>query len=360
MKFILNILIALSIHYFVLILYFWRVNKKYTIVLGTGNGLLENNVERIYYGLIQELDKASIFFVSEYASHELSIKYNGRVIKIGSVNAYLQCLRADALVIDTCNSDVAPGLHKFVKGFKINVNHGFEGLKKLPQDYFKKIDADVHVASSDFEAKIKIHEMGANPGSVVVTGYPRFDVIDEARSGNDILAFFTWRDWSLYDDDHFQDYIGHLETLVCEEVSNALGRRTLFIKLHPKIKSKIISQFDNIIILGEFDNLTSYVRQCSVLITDYSSVTWDFVYNQRNVIFYCYDYEEYRSVPGLYVDYEKYFAKSMAQDIKALINMLEKSESEIDGSRYFRYRDGQSTRRILDIIYKNIEKKEVQ
>jgi hypothetical protein len=353
-QFVISIMVAMSFYFLIYKPFSLFRAKKKIILLGTGNGLLENNVECLFNQLVSKDDRVNVFFVSEHKFDKIGLENGADLLRIGSIRAYVKGLQAQVLVIDTCNSDIAPGLHKFLKGLKINVNHGFEGLKKLPIDYFKNIDADIHCASSKFEGDIKSCQMGAEPKSVVVTGYPRFDEIANFSLGQDVLAFFTWRDWSLYGSGHFDRYLKHLNSLICREVSVALGSRKLFIKLHPKIKQNISSDYSNIIVLSDFDNLTDYIRKCDMLITDYSSVTWDFIYNERKVIFYCFDYKEYSQTPGLYLRYDEEFSASFALSISDVLRNFNEQHDVIDAQKYFRYRDGKNTNRVIDIISEHL------
>ena len=75
-----------------------------------------------------------------------------------------------------------------MSGIKINVNHGQEGLKKLPADYYYKIRADITCAASEFERSIKVEFCGAPSSTVYVTGLPRYDQLDTSPVGStDIL-----------------------------------------------------------------------------------------------------------------------------------------------------------------------------
>lgn len=356
-RFVANILVAVSFYFLIYKPSCLSRFKKKIILLGTGNGLLENNVECLFNRLVSKDESVSVFFVSEHKFDKIGLENDANLLRIGSIRAYIRSLQAQVLVIDTCNSDIAPGLHKFLKGLKINVNHGFEGLKKLPSDYFRNIDADIHCASSKFEADLKVYQMGADPKNVLVTGYPRFDEIANWSLGKDILAFFTWRDWSMYELDHYDRYLQHINSLICREVSVALGSRKLFIKLHPKFKSKISSEYSNIIVLSKFDNLTDYVRKCGMLITDYSSVSWDFIYNGRKVIFYCFDYKEYSLRPGLFLKYEEEFSSSFALNIPDVLRMLKEQHDFIDSQKYFCYRDGKSSDRVIGILCRHLDVK---
>ncbi|MCV5539738.1 CDP-glycerol glycerophosphotransferase family protein, partial [Escherichia coli] len=69
----------------------------------------------------------------------------------------------------------------------------------------------------------------------------------------------------------------------------------MYYKPHHKISHlKLdLSSCKNIILLKDYDDLTHYICESDLLITDYSSVAWDFLYSNREVIFYIFDIDEY-------------------------------------------------------------------
>ena len=47
------------------------------------------------------------------------------------------------------------------------------------------------------------------------------------------------------------------------------------------------------------------IMECSMLITDYSSVCWDVLYMDKPVVFYQFDQERYENEVGSYIDLNK-------------------------------------------------------
>ena len=335
-----------------------RRNNTRILVAGSGNGLYENNVAVMVDYIKSECPELyKIYFVTE---HSLTIP-GVKLIRIGSYRSYLVALRADVIMFDTCNSDVAPGIQRRLAGLKVNVNHGFEGLKMLPRDYFNYVSADIHCSASKFEADIKISKMGCPKESVYVTGYPRFDRLHhdlDSKSfeeSNNILCFFTWRDWNVNIHTDINEYISVYDAIMTSEISDLLGSRVMYVKPHMKISTLITSQFNNIVVLSEDENLTEIIAQCGSLITDYSSVTWDFLYNGRPVFFFCYDYSRYSKDQGLFIDYEASFGSNFTGDTLScnrLKKFIKSPKLNFDASKYFDWKDGRSCQRLLASIEK--------
>src|SRR5690606_32910693 len=99
-----------------------------------------------------------------------------------------------------------------------------------------------------------------------------------------------------------------------------------------------------------------------VLITDYSSICFDFMHLNRPIIYFAYDYEEYKRDRGLYIDLNS-LPGVVCNSIEEVILNLNKLENftqkymqtgAID--KYCAYDDGKASLRFLDAIFNNDEK----
>lgn len=95
-----------------------------------------------------------------------------------------------------------------------------------------------------------------------------------------------------------------------------------------------------------------------VLITDYSSVFFDYAILKRPIYFYMYDIEEYATdLRGFYMDIHKELPgkiykeeNEMLMDIKNQI--YDDSRMEVFNQRFNNLDDGKASKRVVDIIYK--------
>lgn len=334
-------------------------------MFGAGNGCYENNIANFHNYLIKHgsTKEFEVYFVTTSISLVNNNKF--KVLVRGKALTYAMSMIADYLIIDTCNSDISPGIHRFLSGLKVNVNHGFEGFKRLPVDYYKNIDADIHCASSDKEKEIKISLCGAEEHKVFVTGYPRFDRISEHHYNEvkKILYFPTWRSWlekTPSKELNHSEYVLSVKGLLHDK--NLLdylqkNNSVLYYKPHHKLRQLDIASLEceNVIIIKPADNLTDYISTCDVLITDYSSVAWDFLYNDRKVLFYIFDVEEYKSVQGLYFDVRDMKNCSHSLTSEGIVSLLESNsqESQINSEialEFFKYKDNNNCKRLMSLI----------
>lgn len=152
-------------------------------------------------------------------------------------------------------------------------------------------------------------------------GYPANDILYNKNNKNDInklkeklsipkdkkviLYAPTWRDDNFYKKGHYRMKM----ELELEKMRNELGNEYIvLLRMHYLITNSInIEDFEGF----AYDFSTGFDIQelylvTDILITDYSSVMFDFANLKRDTIFYTYDIERYRdSLRGFYFDFEK-------------------------------------------------------
>lgn len=121
------------------------------------------------------------------------------------------------------------------------------------------------------------------------------------------------------------------------------------IKLHPHLQKKY--DVDNCDIATE-----KLYPVIDILITDYSSVLYDFLLLNKNVIFYVPDYEEYIKTRGLYIDYKKEFEFPIVYDIDKLCETItnypkiEDKKIEMYKNKFIKNNDGKASQRIINYL----------
>ncbi|EAG7099320.1 TPA: CDP-glycerol glycerophosphotransferase family protein, partial [Listeria monocytogenes] len=94
-----------------------------------------------------------------------------------------------------------------------------------------------------------------------------------------------------------------------------------------------------------------------ILITDYSSVIFEFSTLQRKMLFYAFDLEDYVSTRDFYEEYEGFVPGKIVYDFEALIKALEMNDFEQEKvkpflDKHFKYQDTNSAKRIVEEIFK--------
>ena len=127
----------------------------------------------------------------------------------------------------------------------------------------------------------------------------------------------------------------------------------LLLKLHPGIKSKNI-QVDNRFSynFSDYSNTADLLIISDILISDYSSIIFEFSIMKKPILFYAYDVEEYIKDRGFYYNYYDFIPNKISytteEIIKAVINQEWDLERIEKFARYFfNPFDGNSTERVL-------------
>ncbi len=147
------------------------------------------------------------------------------------------------------------------------------------------------------------------PGAIKVTGYPRNDELHKTLTEKKYkkgIYLPTFRDWDRNGEQLFKDY-----GFDAKKLNTKLGELgvLLDLKLHPEtvlpenVKNDL-SSADNISFVT-FTDIYEHLGEYDFIITDYSSIYFDFLVLDRPIIFAPFDLEQYVSGRGLYFNYHE-------------------------------------------------------
>ena len=98
------------------------------------------------------------------------------------------------------------------------------------------------------------------------------------------------------------------------------------------------------------------LQVADVLITDYSSIIFEYCILKKPMLFYAYDYQDFKKHQrGFYVDYETFVPGDVVYTENELIRKLNEEHYELEQidefvKKQYRYLDGKSTKRLLEVI----------
>ncbi|CDO04977.1 Putative CDP-glycerol:glycerophosphate glycerophosphotransferase [Oceanobacillus picturae] len=258
------------------------------------------------------------------------------------------------------------------------LQHGVTGLKK--SDVFKKSKGrgnfNLVVATSDIEQKIIKENWKYNDEEVITTGFSRWDLLEDKADSvarKKIFVMPTWRSWMegmTKEEFAASDYYHHYFSFLS---SNKLGQLLeennldLVFFLHPKFQ-EYISEFSisqkNIYTKSFLDiKVNEEMMESSILISDYSSITWDMFYMNKPVLFYQFDHEKYNAQEGSYLDMDRELFGERAENASELVNILSeyinndftiKPRYQKKRKKYFKYTDHDNSKRIFNEINRRI------
>lgn len=204
-------------------------------------------------------------------------------------------------------------------------------------------------------------------------GYPRNDILLNQNNEQNqirlkkklglpldkkiILYAPTWRDDKFYGGGWYE----FTTELDFQQLREVLGKEVfLMVKYHYLVKSNLdLSKEAEF--LRVFDNsydISELYLAADALITDYSSVMFDYSLLNRPMFFYTYDLEEYRdNLRGFYFDFSMEAPGPLVQSTKELIEAIQKYQTENFQERYHAFRDkytsfdqGDASRNIIKLI----------
>lgn len=166
----------------------------------------------------------------------------------------------------------------------------------------------------------------------------------------------TWRE---YNPDFLRDSGVDFKRLD-EKLENS--QTVLLLKLHintPVNYLNSISNLKNLLLLDSALDVYPLLKYTDVLITDYSSIAFDYLHLNKPMAFFVWDYDDYAEKSrSMYLDFEQYAKGDILRSAAAFEEYLEVAESATDRSdermmmlnQYFSHKDGLASQRIVDFF----------
>ncbi len=143
----------------------------------------------------------------------------------------------------------------------------------------------------------------------------------------------------------------------------------ILVKLHPFIKkgmnlNNTLSELYSGFVFDVTNLLPIEDAMCAadMVVTDYSSLIFEYALLKRPMIFFAYDIAQYDRERSFYFDYENFVPGDIVYDTEELYLAIRKNEADFDGLKVENFRkrfmsacDGKSTDRIIENIFNNKE-----
>lgn len=326
---------------------FYR-NKEVWLISERGTDARDNGYHFFRY-LREHHPEIECFYViakdSPDRDHVASI---GKVVDYKSLRHYLLFFCAKYLVSShfmgfTPNRDfymyIQPKIaKKAVRGKNIFLQHGIT-KDNLLGFYQENTKLDLFICGAKPEYDYIKENWHYKHNEVQYTGFARFDSLSNHKTKRQVLIMPTWRKWLESDVDasemkmlesrYFQCWCGLLRNKKLAVLSEKYGVKFIFYP-HYEVQ-KYIHRFETAsqnIILADFEHydVQQLLKESMLLITDYSSVFFDFAYMQKPVLYYQFDEDEFRvhHYAQGYFDYRRDGFGEVVTDEAALLDLLER------------------------------------
>ena len=188
-------------------------------------------------------------------------------------------------------------------GKNINLKHGI--YKDFsPMDLKQNAHCDLLICGAKHEYEYILKTYGYTEKEVKYTGLARFDKLFNANAQKRIMIMPTWRAWLdnvsygvFKESDYFKNWIGFLNDSCINEAIE-LGYEIIFF-LHPKMNGlyELLNDLPKKITVAtstqKDESLENIISTSSLLITDFSSVFFDFAFMNRAAIYFQFDSEQF-------------------------------------------------------------------
>ncbi|MDA8998143.1 CDP-glycerol glycerophosphotransferase family protein [Gammaproteobacteria bacterium] len=331
--------------------------KNDLILFGTNSGYY-NNDSRFLMEFIYKNRDYRIYWVGDIKHSDIP---EGAFVKRGGLQANILAVQASYLIFTHSQKDIS--LYYNAKTKLVNLWHG-SPVKKLGMDskfYLKnqtwleklvKRDFqtwDYFIAPSFFWKDIFKSAYCFKENQILVSGSPRTDYLqnnqakpqllkdlcDGADIDKVILYVPTYRDrivsTALYD--NLLSDVNLHKTLKEQKI-------LLIFKPHPEEQEQLSLQSEYVKTLNNFDSLIEDLYLiCDMVITDYSSVIFEYSYLRKPILLFIPDYEEFsKKIGGFYFDYKRDFSGfNILKNKLELISLINEDIWKVDSNFYTQF-----------------------
>lgn len=291
----------------------WYFKKKDIWLMGERPDTAQDNTYHLFKYIKEKNKNINAKYVITKDSDDLEgIKKYGDIVWFNSILHSLYLLTCKYTInsyLERSNMytreylDIIKYYPEYRHNKKIFLQHGVIGVSRVNHVLHKnKVDYDLFVVSSEFEKQHIIKEFGYKEDEVAVTGLARWDNLNNNAEKNKILLMPTWRSWikseeELKESEYFNRY---LELINNKELHSILEKNNYELTFYPHYQTqKLIEKMEikvpdciKLVKQGE-KKVQELINENYLLITDYSTVAFDFAYSNKPVIFYQFDYDEF-------------------------------------------------------------------
>lgn len=361
---------------------FLPLSKNKIVFIAHSASRFDCNPKAVFKELLKNKVKAKyIWILNKKLHYEYRDKYPNVVfVEPNSIKAFFH--------LSTCRVFINNQIHVYYKkmGFSkrpeqlyLQTWHGSFGMKCINiVDETEKVfqasqDMDYWVTNSFFESEVYKKSLWAN--RIIEIGHPRSDILFDTNYKKCVREKYNLpKDCRLilYAPTKKEEYsqLNHTEGIIkfSDKVLRIFKQEypecTWYILIRRHVYDKGIVKYQNQNIIDAFDypDVMELVKECDVLISDYSSIICDFALTYKPIFIYASDYDSFVLVNKLYHDYSKLpfgLAKNFDELENCIINFnhdIYKQELKAWLENVGCIEDGKASKKISSLITQFINK----
>ncbi len=309
------------------------------ILINSFGGKKYDDSPRVIFEYMKTQEKYKKYKIYWAFEHPENFEIEGaEKVKSDTLQYFIIALKAKYWIT---NSAIERGLKfKNKKTIYINTWHG-SPIKKIglaansgQKVLFKGSECDIMYAQSEYEIEVSTKSGTLPKEKYILVGLPRNDElfsvqkseIDEIRKKLDvpnnkkiILYAPTFRDWT-------RDSNGCIIAPpidINKWKSKLSDKYMIFFRAHYEINNILgIKSDDFIRNMTDYPNLNELMKISDILISDYSSIMFDYSILKRPIFSFCYDYEEFLEKRGMYIDITKELPNGICKTEDELLEQI--------------------------------------
>ena len=343
----------------------------------------DDSPRAIYEGMIKDPRFDDYELVWDFRDPQKYDIERGSKIKTDTLNYYITLLKARLWIT---NVSMYRGLEfTGINSYVFNTWHG-TAIKKLGIDVIgkktfkgktKQKRGDVLLAQGLYDVKTFSHAYEMPQQSVLVFGLPRNDelvynnkpdIINELKAHlgiapdkKVILYAPTYRE---YQRDNNKNSIFSLPINIGNWEERLSSDFVILFRAHPDV-FKVLNIVENDFVkdVSTYPHVNELMLMSDLLISDYSSIFFDYSILGRPMLCFAYDYDRYNEERGLYFDIRKELASERLSDENILVDTIIKLDWEERSRISIDFRDkyvesfGDATQKSLDYLYNVLNQK---
>ena len=193
-------------------------------------------------------------------------------------------------------------------------------------------------------------------GNCLMCDYPRNDAFYDgsapAEKIKNIAYLPTWRGSGRIAN------VKEQKRIVAEflnEIDKGLGdEQILYVNLHFLVGNDMdFEQYKHIRSFPKDQETYDFLKNCDMLISDYSSVIFDFAVSQKPIVLYAYDQEKYEQEKGTYFSIDE-LPFPIVENVDSLlyeINHVREIDTKNFINKFCKYADRHSSRKLLELVF---------
>lgn len=262
-----------------------------------------------------------------------------------------------------------PNFAGILKSSTIFLQHGItlNNISSWLNKYDKNLDFLLTASKKEYESLFKYY-YNYEKDIIHLLGFPRFDNLKDEKTKT-ILLMPTWRrflnhenKYTISDSNYFKTYNSLINSKKLIQKAKEYGYNIIF-RPHPHVYQfiELFEENEYVKIDYERESYQDLFKKGALLITDYSSVAFDFAYLKKPVLYYHYGEDYHFNLDESYFDYETMGFGEVCENEDELIRLLgeymendcKMKEKHIENVEdYFTFTDKNNCKRVHEAIKK--------